>query len=518
MKLITLIVFVLLIIVLSAGISQAAVPSVINPANGSSMWTYQDSHDTTEKAEGSYTAVDNTTGKYETNPHGGYDSSSNKCKICHAVHRAEGAYFLLRADTQDDACNYCHIGGSAFSDTTVYTLNPSGTATPNGHTIGSSAVIPDSSVKEWTEQVTLSTVDASGSAISETVDVRAYDSKRNKMFRFARRHGHESTGSGSNGYMRVGPLALRCMSCHQQHGAKNMQWRPKDILSGAQLANGYKLLRLSPSASIQGTATETVAGTDYIADYNQGMQNYTSYEEYDPASGKFLVNEANIVKVPETDMSAANTGPGHTIYTTFTGVEPSKQQGDAYDPQTVNQFALSPWCADCHNLDIGYSKNLTNEELGFKSHADRTHPAPYKGAGFGPGQCYSCHRNDLPDKGTPGLPSGFMSTVMHKWTMDSPGCSKCHTMHMGGTLMPQEGNCAECHFGPANYKYAVANINGSGKHSDFPHSGGNDSIKLLGPVTKSMNGDGTVSYGTGVTESNIDSVCLRCHTGVGTNH
>ena len=77
---------------------------------------------------------------YVASPHGGYDTTTNKCKVCHAVHRAEGAYYLLRADSQDDACSYCHIGGSAHSSKVVYDLNPAGIYTTNGHTIGA----PDS--------------------------------------------------------------------------------------------------------------------------------------------------------------------------------------------------------------------------------------------------------------------------------------------------------------------------------------------------------------------------------------
>ena len=47
------------------------------------------------------------------NPHGGYSSTSNKCKVCHAVHGAEGAEALLRS-TRANACVYCHTG-STFS-------------------------------------------------------------------------------------------------------------------------------------------------------------------------------------------------------------------------------------------------------------------------------------------------------------------------------------------------------------------------------------------------------------------
>lgn len=45
-------------------------------------------------------------------PHGGYTTASNKCKYCHAVHVAEGAYMLTRADKRAEACDYCHGDGS----------------------------------------------------------------------------------------------------------------------------------------------------------------------------------------------------------------------------------------------------------------------------------------------------------------------------------------------------------------------------------------------------------------------
>jgi hypothetical protein len=66
--------------------------------NGSSPWTYQDASDAAAKREGGYVAYGGVSGFY-SNPHGGYDTSTNKCKVCHAVHRAEGTYYLLRANS-----------------------------------------------------------------------------------------------------------------------------------------------------------------------------------------------------------------------------------------------------------------------------------------------------------------------------------------------------------------------------------------------------------------------------------
>jgi len=43
-----------------------------------------------------------------TDPHGGYTTTSNYCKDCHAVHLATGSYRLTRADSASQACDFCH--------------------------------------------------------------------------------------------------------------------------------------------------------------------------------------------------------------------------------------------------------------------------------------------------------------------------------------------------------------------------------------------------------------------------
>jgi len=59
-----------------------------------------------------------TPGTTETpqGPHGGYTTTSNKCKECHAVHLATGSYMLTRANTRSETCDFCHgIGGAAMN-------------------------------------------------------------------------------------------------------------------------------------------------------------------------------------------------------------------------------------------------------------------------------------------------------------------------------------------------------------------------------------------------------------------
>jgi hypothetical protein len=55
------------------------------------------------------------------NPHQGYDTTTKKCAVCHAVHHADvpGSEALLRS-TKDGACTYCHISTPAISYKRVY--------------------------------------------------------------------------------------------------------------------------------------------------------------------------------------------------------------------------------------------------------------------------------------------------------------------------------------------------------------------------------------------------------------
>lgn len=474
---------------------DASTPATFTP----SQWTYQDLADAAAKYEGGYKAYDGTEtvpggGDYQ-NPHGGYDTSTNKCKVCHAVHRAEGAYYLLRADSQDDACDYCHIG-SAHSSKVVYDLNSAGKATTNGHTIGASTYIPDSTVAQWTEVVTLETADANGDPLTEDIEVRAYDEAKNDMYRFARHHGHsEATGSNRRNYVPIGPLALRCMSCHQVHNAEAMTWRVRSVTDSHgqqdETVAGYKLLRQFPSGTFVGT-------TDTYGQISIG--NISTVPESTLTAG---VNFDNVRAMGADPGALTFRGRSYNmpmwVAQSFDG-EHDRNENDAEEAiaAAVNNGTLSVWCADCHNLNIGGWEHLANEELGFKAHTERTHPAPYTGSHSGPGQCYSCHRNDLPRI------NGYDPVTMAaEGTADS--CSQCHY----GT-----GNYYENRQDEANVEYET---------SDFPHSGEDGDYKMLGsysivPIAAYGGSATTIDNNVAVTADNLDAVCIRCHGGIGTYH
>jgi hypothetical protein len=261
------------------------------------------------------------------------------------------------------------------------------------------------------------------------------------------------------------------MNCHQTHNATAQIWRPYAIdpataLTSTTRSSGYKLLKAFPSGTTTGAAN--------------------TYGYYEPGQ---------VVKAPETTLTAGVTY-SQTLSAEFTvtddfgseyaapvwiaqhiGPEPGDESGSDRDANAVNTAALSVWCADCHNLNIGGSFELADVELGFKAHTERTHPAPFVGAFNGPGQCYTCHRGGLP-------------------------------------RVSATDGCSQCHYGTGDY--AENRHDAAGTHyvdSDFPHSGESGGYKMLGNYSVDVVGlnptiiDETVTVGP----DNLDAVCLRCH-------
>lgn len=76
-------------------------------------------------------------GVYTAGPHGGYLTSTHKCRECHAVHRAAGKFKLTRSDTRYEVCDWCH-GSGAGSGYNIQTDNDDNYTTEYnvGHTMG----------------------------------------------------------------------------------------------------------------------------------------------------------------------------------------------------------------------------------------------------------------------------------------------------------------------------------------------------------------------------------------------
>lgn len=78
-----------------------------------------------------------------SNPHGGYTSTSDKCRGCHDLHNSASSYGLLQRSNVYNTCVFCHgIGGvaSAWPYAHWPSLNAPGQHSPNESTSGGSGV------------------------------------------------------------------------------------------------------------------------------------------------------------------------------------------------------------------------------------------------------------------------------------------------------------------------------------------------------------------------------------------
>ncbi|HEY3374103.1 MAG TPA: hypothetical protein VGK02_03455 [Candidatus Aquicultor sp.] len=74
---------------------------------------------------------------FQSGPHGGYLTSTHRCRECHAVHRAAGKFKLLRSDTRFEACDWCHGTGAGSGYNIQMDNNDLYTEEYNvGHTMG----------------------------------------------------------------------------------------------------------------------------------------------------------------------------------------------------------------------------------------------------------------------------------------------------------------------------------------------------------------------------------------------
>ena len=296
------------------------------------------------------------------------------------------------------------------------------------------------------------------------------------------------------------------MNCHQVHNATQEVWTTRTVIDYPGMTSdvraGYKLLKAYPSAS-------TTGAPNAYGNYDASQAIRVPEDDLEPGvnystahSAEFVVaatgRSAPICKPQDFtggyDLAPKVSAPGWGSWESCLQCHPGffysgqprfiyRSEGEYSSPATVNNMALSVWCADCHNLNIGYTTLLDTPELGFKAHNERTHPVPYIAGMGGPGQCYSCHRADL--------------------NRDPAGCSPCH-------------------YGTGDYWWDRAYLASPDfVESDFPHSGDAESVKLLGSYSVDLNGPLSTSNGypidedVVITDDNIDAVCIRCHSGIG---
>ncbi|MCL4499949.1 MAG: hypothetical protein M1335_06900 [Chloroflexi bacterium] len=93
-----------------------------------------------------------------SSPHGGYSSTTNECKVCHAVHQATGSFRLLRDNSATTECDFCH-GVSGVANSKPVHLDQNG----HGLQLGQTGIIyaPDDIADTTTASAARFQIDAS---------------------------------------------------------------------------------------------------------------------------------------------------------------------------------------------------------------------------------------------------------------------------------------------------------------------------------------------------------------------
>ena len=121
-----------------AVLALTAAPALAEGYNG---YTWDGAGNFTD-GQGDYTRA---SGSF-SGPHGGYNSTTNKCQDCHSTHYASGSYMLLRANSREQACDFCHVGGggsdiniqmdNAYDANSVSITSTETRGMGTGHTLG----------------------------------------------------------------------------------------------------------------------------------------------------------------------------------------------------------------------------------------------------------------------------------------------------------------------------------------------------------------------------------------------
>ncbi len=296
-------------------------------------------------------ASSNLEGLDNRGPHGGYDTTTNKCGVCHTAHSTETAQSSAAAGSVTDnhllregvtGCEYCHLDGGVVapqSNVTVYTANE-----------GNTADLGD---------------DNSGHAITGTAVKVPASSK--------------------------GDMVLSCGSCHTVHGTIG-GWKPTDFYGRAadnaasSLAIGYKLLRANPAGGLNTTpikaenissvATDTAAVNQFAFSAWCGTCHDKAYRATETVQ---KTRSANDTFVGSTEGTAT-----HTETAMATGVT-----GDINGPHDSTMTGVGMGAAQCYTCHRGgLSAQVT---------PDATQAAKLEDLGYKPGtnsddtKCSICH-------------------------------------------------------------------------------------------------------------------------------
>jgi len=408
---------------------------------------------------------------------GPHGGYSTTSSKCITCHSVHGAVVSDSFDMGQNMALLRSATGCAYCHTIGAPATPSGIhGTPEGRNEDLEYVWVYRATGGKADRATiLDTADVSGHGLGGHTDVKASRSP-----------------NGTDEYA----VTLQCSTCHVVHGSTVGAWLPTDFFDpdgledSATSKTGYKFLRANPSAAFRVSS--------------------------DPFN----------VPVPNTATEATD------LYQDILS-------DNTVEIETVNQFTLSIWCANCHDRAFNPSRvPLDDGEYSDKEtfivsngypgsiHADDSgepiadgyalgipHASPMQGSGkqipyteyTGSMECYSCHRAGLSPEGV----------------ADSTQLAKLSPAQQEAFTDPEKAKCARCHYGYMNYAVDEVRFDAQ-RSSDFPHSGigsnallsdftidGADPYKV-DAITYPQDFWHTDELGNGI-HSYRKNICGRCH-------
>ena len=278
-----------------------------------------------------------------TSPHGGFASTSNLCKTCHAVHGAlSDSFRLLKNNNRADECKYCHQGPAAASKYRLYAYQDLGITVRGEHTLGSTQV-PDSGLA------------GNGVTVDNTL---AYGTVPDRG---------TYAGDGTT-------PTLFCFSCHSVHGAFTIE----------DAAVGWwtkRILRSDPGI-LSGNGSTYNADTG-LTPANVGKLGYGDGTQIDLTGDTQTVGSVQGVGSVKTNntIRAGFCGGCHTKNYNFRQNEASGQDyslqrgshplntdgtlevggGAGVSGVAKASWTNAAWCGSCHAAPIEYGGSATSD-------------------------------------------------------------------------------------------------------------------------------------------------------------
>jgi hypothetical protein len=323
---------------------------------------------------------------YFAGPHGGYTTTTNKCADCHSTHYAAGSFMLMRANSREAACDYCHGGGGGstiniqmdnayktmtadfdYADGVVDLAGAPASGFGTGHTLGYTGEAPADIYPAYQQDQGMACFDCH-SPHGNSARILTTFSNPGRFFAAPGQAGRPTTAQVAAGTawpvgLGIGGMVKGAAGVWSDNGVLdagewgvdaefgNFVWDGNAATAGVQIAyrpiwpNGRFLLVKDPHKTALEGQADTVVTTVAQTAGDLGFEGYNKYkidweEPLGPADGTYGGFQDN-----DNDKDWDTGFP----FVAFDG-----------DPTTGGFLSLSEFCVDCHDGTAGASTQAAN--------------------------------------------------------------------------------------------------------------------------------------------------------------